>query len=373
MELKDLNLKTPEEIYKWARSNIRFDSFPGAVSAPAETLEHRKGNSIEQAMLVDYLLSKAEPKVRHGCMLGIDSSSKKSFNLRLSRRSHAFSYYAVGPKHSERYYWIETAYAKYAGIHGPYDSIGAMKKDFKKKWAADKSNGANKHIFWFAFKKMSGMSMGEFLKRQTESKAPNGLLEWYDTDLDDVEWLDEDLDAETEAKPGFDQHYDAEFIKRIPDVAAVMDGISYGFIGKDGKTYDDREWIHTCPDLGRYYSYEYDPEKTIARKMGLCFDQSLAIKHLIAKSHPDCECVIYALRKGRFGHAVPGILSDGKWYYYENAWDKEKGVHGPFDDEESLKDFLSDMYHYRHDADNDDDVTVSEFILDKRLNESFVI
>ncbi len=368
-DLKDLQLKTPKEIYDWVRTNVRYDPFSGTISTPAEVAGQRKGNDVEQAMLIDYLLSKIEPKIKHGCMLGIDSSNKKKFNLRLARKHHAFAYFATSDG-DDKYYWIETTYSRYAGIHGPYSSVGEMKKDFKKKWALDASNSINKYIFWFAFKKMSGMSMAEFLRKQTESKAPGGLLEWYDTDLDDAEYLTEDLRI-TE-KPEFDQHYDVEFIKRIPDVASVMDGISYGFIGKDGKIYDDREWIHSCPNLSRYYSYEYDPEKTIERKMGLCFDQSLAIKHLLAKLHPDCECTIYALRKGRFGHAVPGICSDGKWYYYENAWDKEKGVHGPFSDEDALKKFLYDVYHYRHDADNDDEVTVGEFIYDKSLNESMI-
>lgn len=163
--------------------------------------------------------------------------------------------------------------------------------------------------------------------------------------------------------------------KDINDVRDIVKDIVYGFISKkDGSRVDDREWIHGCDNLGDYYDYEFDPEKTLKNKLGLCLDQSIAIKHLMSKMHPDMPVTIFALRKGKFGHAVPTYKNKDKYYYFENAWDKEKGTHGPFNSEEDLKQYLSFIYHKNHDKDNDDEVTVEPFEAVKdNLNESWCI
>ena len=148
----------------------------------------------------------------------------------------------------------------------------------------------------------------------------------------------------------------------ISDVRDIVKNIVYGFISKkDGRVIDDREWIHNCKDLRDVYDYEMDPEKTLKNKLGLCLDQSIAIKHLMSKMHPDMPVKIFALTKGRFGHAVPTYENKGKYYYFENAWDKEKGLHGPFDSEGDLRMYLSYIYHKNHDKDNNDEVTVTPY------------
>lgn len=159
----------------------------------------------------------------------------------------------------------------------------------------------------------------------------------------------------------------------ISDVKDIVKDIVYGFISKkDGKRIDDREWIHGCDNLSDYYDYEFDPEKTLKNKLGLCLDQSIAIKHLMSKMHPDMPVKIFALTKGRFGHAVPTYNNNGKYYYFENAWDKEKGLHGPFESEDMLKEYLSYIYHKNHDKDNDDEVNVEPYEnFEANLNESW--
>ena len=162
----------------------------------------------------------------------------------------------------------------------------------------------------------------------------------------------------------------------ISDVRDIVKDIVYGFVSKkDGARIDNRDWIHNCENLRDYYDYEFNPEKTLANKLGLCLDQSIAIKHLMSKMHPDMPCKIFALTKGRFGHAVPTYNNKGKYYYFENAWDKEKGLHGPFDSEGSLRNYLSYIYHKNHDKDNDDEVVVEPYeeFEKENLNESWCI
>ena len=149
---------------------------------------------------------------------------------------------------------------------------------------------------------------------------------------------------------------------KIADVLDEIKDIKYGFVNKnDGTRILDREWIHNTDDLNDYYDVNWDPCVTLRNKLGICLDQSIAIKHLLNKYHPDIVVKIYALRKGRFGHAVPTFLDDDKYYYLENAWDKEMGMHGPFNTQPELENYLSGLYHKHHDKDNDDDVYVYPF------------
>ena len=155
---------------------------------------------------------------------------------------------------------------------------------------------------------------------------------------------------------------DTVITNKIADVLDEIKDIKYGFINKnDGSRILDREWIHNTDDLNDYYEVNWDPNITLKNKLGICLDQSIAIKHLLNKYHPNIVVKIYALRKGRFGHAVPTFLDDDKYYYLENAWDKEMGMHGPFSTQPELENYLSGLYHKHHDKDNDDDVYVYPF------------
>ena len=158
------------------------------------------------------------------------------------------------------------------------------------------------------------------------------------------------------------------------DVISQVKDITYGFIDKNtGERHDDRDWIHNCKNLSDYYETNFDPEVTLKNKLGICLDQSIAIKHLYNKLHPECECKIMALTKGRFGHAVPIIRDNDKWFYLENAWDKERGWHGSFSSEAEIRDYLSHLYHKHHDKDNDDPVVVQTYEEYAGLTESFNI
>lgn len=161
-------------------------------------------------------------------------------------------------------------------------------------------------------------------------------------------------------------------LNSIADVVDNIKDIQYGFISKkDGCRIVNRDWIHNCPNLGEFYEVQTDPEITIKEKLGICTDQCLAIKHLFDKLHPECKTQMYALLKGRFGHCTIGFMTpDEKWYYLENAWDKERGLHGPFEKQNDLEKYLNYLYHKHHDKDNDDDVIVQTYEEYKGLNES---
>jgi phosphoesterase RecJ-like protein len=150
---------------------------------------------------------------------------------------------------------------------------------------------------------------------------------------------------------------------RISKVLNDIKDITYGFIStQDGSRIDNRDWIHHCHNIYDYYQLNWDPEITLKNKLGICMDQSLAVKYLFNKYYPEMKCQIYALTKGRYiGHAVPCFCDNGSWYYLENAWDKEKGLHGPYASQIDLETYLKNMYYQHHKDDNDEDVVVMPF------------
>lgn len=145
------------------------------------------------------------------------------------------------------------------------------------------------------------------------------------------------------------QPFELELEKeRIRDVLDIIKDIRYGFISKvDGKIITDRDWIQNC-DLDKYYEVNTDPLITLQNKLGICQDQAIAIKYLMNKFHPEDNVILFGLVKQPAGHCVPCYCHDGKWYYIENSWDKEKGLHGYFESKDELKKYLKFMYYTNH-------------------------
>ena len=166
-------------------------------------------------------------------------------------------------------------------------------------------------------------------------------------------------------KEDFDNAIELENEKdRIRDVIDIMKDVEYGFINqKTGEKITDRDWIHRH-DLDGIYKTNEDPRRTIKDKLGICKDQSLAFKYLMNKYHPEDEVKLYALTTDIQGHCVPVYLHDSKWFYAEFSWNNEYGIHGPFDSQEELEDYLNYVYYMNHKEDNNlesrDEVDVEE-------------
>jgi len=152
---------------------------------------------------------------------------------------------------------------------------------------------------------------------------------------------------------------------RIRDVLDIMKDVEYGFISQvDGKKITDRDWIHHC-DLDKYYKVNTDPLKTIKDKLGICQDQSIAVKYLMNKLHPEDTVKLFTMTKSPIGHCVPCYRHNDKWYYIENSWDKEKGLHGYFESEDELKKYLKFIYFENHkdDTPKDSKVEVGKYTM----------
>jgi len=184
----------------------------------------------------------------------------------------------------------------------------------------------------------------------------------------DDEWQEKYGESMYEEYDGIRKDYDAVDNKDIKTIIDAVKDIEYGYIDiNDDHRETNRDYIHgfakrTDDNLLNHYRLEVNPINTLVHKIGICGDQTICIKYLINSILDGYECHGYALRKGRFGHAVPGFKTPtGEWYYLENAWDKERGLHGPFKSEEELMDYFDYLYHKHHDKDNDDPVTVERW------------
>lgn len=66
------------------------------------------------------------------------------------------------------------------------------------------------------------------------------------------------------------------------------------------------------------------------------------------------------------GHCVFGFKDGDEYWYLENAWDKMKGdnkpgLYGPFESEDSLKDYFGKIYTRAHEKDTDEPVSVKTY------------
>lgn len=222
-----------------------------------------------------------------------------------------------------------------------------------------KKNLKNSHPDWS--KERIYMAASNIYKRnsQNEIKSDNS-----ENKKDTVKYKKINGDTYIKTDSGkYEQMYESVKVSEISDIIDIIKDIEYGFINKQTKErITDRDWIHSCDNLSDYYDVQYNPEVTINEKLGICTDQCIAIKYLFEKLHPDYKTQMYALTKGRFGHCVIGFQnSNNEWFYLENAWDKEKGLHGSFKSQYDLEEYLEMLYHKHHDKDNDDDVFVVKY------------
>lgn len=145
--------------------------------------------------------------------------------------------------------------------------------------------------------------------------------------------------------------------KPLYDICEIMNTIQYGFISiKDNTTrITNRSQITKLRNsLYSFYKTNDNPEITLHNKLGLCLDQSLLEAYLINKKYPTYKTQIYLLTKNTHGHAVTCFYdpNNHKWFYLENAWNKEKGIHGPFSNIQNLKNYICFIYYKNHTEDN---------------------
>jgi len=144
------NIKTPEDLLSYMKSNIKYSNFDKLMS-PEEVYEQKKGSCHDQSNFVFYVFNKLH--LKKGRMFIIEVNDKTG----QGGETHSFTYFI----RKKNYYWFESAWDSNIGIHGPYNSISSMKKAVEDKWNKKKTYPT---LYFSSVKGVKeGMSLQEFV------------------------------------------------------------------------------------------------------------------------------------------------------------------------------------------------------------------
>lgn len=111
-------------------------------------------------------------------------------------------------------------------------------------------------------------------------------------------------------------------------LSTIMRPIRYGYLHKSGKKiisydFDEEEF---------WYGYKLQtPQEVIDNKLGVCWDQ-VEFERAYCEKH-EIPCNTYFSISGRNGGTHTFLVfktEDNKLYYFENSWQRFRGIHGPF-------------------------------------------
>lgn len=121
--LESVSNNYPKDLYNWMKANITYKS-TGILLSPEEVEEYGYGDCHDQA---NYIHSKLSTKdISNGRLFVIEYNDLNS----PAGKTHTAAYY----KQNGKYYWIENAWYKQTGIHGPYNSIFDLKIAIANVW-----------------------------------------------------------------------------------------------------------------------------------------------------------------------------------------------------------------------------------------------
>ena len=195
---------SPSEVVSWMRSHIAYLEFSPdwRLQSPAETFQNRAGNCHDQSLLLSYLFNDN----------GIPSGQLFFIEFRHGSNeggmTHTLTWVRI-PQEEDHLYWIETAWADCAGIHGPYDTFNDLRQDVFQHYA--KTKGKDEHHFdgimfgkplYYADQKMRslvGLSLGAYLSQhRIVANHPYYLFNTKEEDITEAfDWMEQYLYDDT--------------------------------------------------------------------------------------------------------------------------------------------------------------------------------
>ena len=138
-------------------------------------------------------------------------------------------------------------------------------------------------------------------------------------------------------------------IKSPEDLLEYMKTFEYGWCDKSGKEYigDDL--------YGNIFWDNYRlmlPEEVFKHKLGVCWDQTIFEKYVFDNTFPFESKIIFIQQYKVSTHTFLIYKQNGKWMYFENSFKKHRGIHGPFDNIDSIiKKVYNQMQNYKKGTD----------------------
>lgn len=184
--------KTPSSIYKWMIKNIDYDkTIKGwKLRTPMETYKDSKGNCHDQSLFISSLLNS----------LGIDNGQIFFVECAMSAdnpdgNAHTLTWYRINVNNKENYdyYWIETAWENYRGIHGPFNSIFKLKEAVINAYNNDDDINSHNHNYQTlamgvdSSNYRTGMSLGKYITSWNVKEVQIGSKKIIEESFDWIE------------------------------------------------------------------------------------------------------------------------------------------------------------------------------------------
>lgn len=183
--------KTPEELFKWMKSNIHYSNFTKLKSSDS-VVESKSGSCHDQVVFEYNALKTMGKKPKILFFIAYREGSNQG------GMTHSLVYYSEGNKIK----WFENSWSGMEGIH-TYDSLSDLKADIKRLY----SNMPDaKNFPELEFKSASisdfdtGMNLGEFVSGIMDETANDPLDEVLFSDITDVQYWENDDDAPKQKK-----------------------------------------------------------------------------------------------------------------------------------------------------------------------------
>ena len=119
-------------------------------------------------------------------------------------------------------------------------------------------------------------------------------------------------------------------MKEAQEIMKLMDEINYGWVDKEGKPHTKIE------NMIEMYMLQ-TPEEVMKSKVGLCWDQVELERFYFKEKDIDIKSYFIVYNDGKKFpcHTTMSFEKNGKFYWFEHAWDIYKGIK-EFDTEDEL-------------------------------------
>ena len=117
------NIKTPEDLLKWMKSNIKYSNYT-KLKSPEEVYSSKSGSCHDQSLFVKYVFNRLH--IKNGSLFMIEVPKHGG----AGGETHSLTYF----KKNKKLYWFESAWGVNQGIYGPYNSLAELKKAVETKW-----------------------------------------------------------------------------------------------------------------------------------------------------------------------------------------------------------------------------------------------
>ena len=155
--------KTPEELSRWMKANIHYDS-PSTwkLKSPLDTYNSKKGNCHDQAYMEKQVFN--QMNINNGLLSFIEYNE----NSPEGGMTHTLLWF----KKNGKLYWFENAWDGEQGIHGPYNSIKELKSEIENIHKNMPSYNKYPDLAWAVPKAKESMNLGEFINTSFNESAP---------------------------------------------------------------------------------------------------------------------------------------------------------------------------------------------------------